>query len=188
MMKIKIYRVTREFFIKSKKCYCMNDYRLDENNIKYWDNNDKCKCGGFMGECENKCVGNTIIKCLKCKKNTTFGCSFDIGSGKLISYFCNTCNIYYNMCNGCYNNGEYYLCKLIEHHNYNNVTKIPTSICDIIERYDPYDDNSKTIIKYSKPVYFFDESIFGYFTGPDGGYTSIWKCDNCNNTSIFEDK
>jgi len=43
-----------------------------------------------------------------------------------------------------------------------------------------YIDGCKSRIVYTKPIYFYDESKFGDITGPDGGYTSTWFCENCH--------
>jgi len=47
------------------------------------------------------------------------------------------------------------------------------------------DDDIRTIILYTKPTYFYNKKLFQELTGPDGGFTSTWKC-SCSVREVID--
>lgn len=131
------------------------DDRIDTNN-----------CSRFHLESN---PDNTKLQCPKCNQYTSYGVYLDASYGYEIKHYeCFNCKGYYCVCFDCedVNNGTVHLAQLISHHNYDNVQ---TNGDDYIL--------TNNEISYTKPTYFYDESRFGYITGPDGGFSSVWKCD-----------
>lgn len=71
---------------------------------------------------------------------------------------------------------------LKEHHNFDNI-KLISDDYEIVEN---YKYSTETFIKYKKPKYYYDENIFYCFTGDDGGYKSLWKCNCCENILLID--
>ena len=46
-------------------------------------------------------------------------------------------------------------------------------------------DDGETFVRYTKPIYAYDEAKFGWITGPDCGDLSTWHCGQCGQTRIL---
>ena len=167
-----------------------------KKNIKsrFWS-----ECNGLT-DVEKK---YTRIKCPTCNEYTSYGSkvSCEKKNNDIIFYECFKCCGYYGVCFTCndVNNDKVELAQLIEHHNFNTIKKDEDDFKVVLElnEYsgtleDCEDDDQVdelyihySSICYTKPIYFYDENKFSEFTGPDGGYTSEWKC-NCSTRTILD--
>ena len=100
-----------------------------------------------------------------------------------MNYFCKNCEYYFTICLACYERTDIaYLMKLVSHPNLENIKDSTDEFK--ISTNDDCDSN----IVYIAPRDYFDEKTFGPITGPDGGYSSQWKCDMCNTEREITDK
>jgi len=177
---MKIIHATQEELIKDGKNYRdVSDYY---GHIFDIDSINSCY------ECDEHCVHRTYILCQKCQKRTCYGSYIDI-DGEIHSYFCDNCNVYYSICSKCVEPEDGSLMRLISHANKDFSETHADADYKIVKcSSSDYEDGDESRIIYIKPVYFYNEAKFGWITGPDGGYTSTWFCENCNFETEMNDK
>nr|QBK86629.1 MAG: hypothetical protein LCMAC102_04250 [Marseillevirus LCMAC102] len=186
MDNVDIITISREYFV--------NNYDKKYIDKEYDDRDQECekdlwcsgidKCFYCEDEESQKCIGYTYIICPKCNDRTSYGTHIS-NDNEFISYYCDTCDGYYGVCLECRVTLEGSLLQLLEHHNYNN---IKTNAYDDYEVIDDDKYDTETYIKYITPKYFFSEAIFDDITGPDGGFVSVWYCNQCDKKFHLNDK
>ncbi len=139
---------------------------------------------------------NTYLNCIKCSKRTLYGVKFD----SLILFTCKRCKYHFMMCEKCHDSDD------IAKKNILRFLKVDIKNGDagrVVWSTDsksiPFkdDENYKFVedkedyhnyIECLTPIYHFDEHKLGSLTGPNGGQTSVWHCDQCDEDFEFTDK
>ena len=119
----------------------------------------------FMFECYH-CVGYYAI-CWTCfKENVSFDCKRDVTLTRLRSH------------RGCDQESIQEWVKHIIKTRRDAQPKIMVEVCT--ETTQDGDDEFEQRLIFHKPCYFYSEATFGPITGPDGGYDSVWECEQCD--------
>lgn len=164
------------------------DETIDKQYV-FWE----MDCDEYRYNFENiDTISRTRIKCIGCNNYTTYASRVDQYGSNLFHYDCMSCERVYAVCVGCEDiTGETVeLAELISHHNYEEVKEdgdnYKVVLLDDDCKIDTLDVYNNSEIVYTKPIYFYDNKIFGDLTGHDGGGSSTWKC-KCS-TSTVSDK
>lgn len=135
------------------------------------------------------------IECYKCNNLTCFGTFMSVNE-TIYGYECLECDVFYCICGDCYDekfgdittNDKNHKINLLElkYHYIDDDIKIKNDKKYKISKPNISDHFCDPVRKvtYITPTYCYNQTKFGYITGPDGGYPSYWKC-KCNE-ELFE--